>query len=162
MIKYLYINFYWFVYIFSYIVRYMVVKQKKLKIMKSISVCYAIMLVICVVMGSIFALTWTLESWWRVLCPFLFVFPFAWMLIPFAELRKKIPEFPDFSTVLFVLSFAVLVVITTAVTLLMTFKSFLSIMCIFAVWLALLMTVGFICLIPKRTTHSAEGNQSNG
>ena len=126
--------------------------------MKAISICYAVMLVACVIVGSIAALIFC-KSW---LCVFLLVVPAVLARILVPELRERIPEFPDFSSVFFVLSFAVLVVITTAVTLLMGFKSFLSIMCITSAWFALLVTVGFICLIPKGTSHSTEGNQSNG
>ena len=119
--------------------------KQKLETMKSISVCYAIMLFLCVIMGSIVALMWQKSCLWGLL----FMFPITWSWVPVAEIRMRIPEFPDFSAVLFVLSFAALIVITTAVTLLMTFESFLSITCIAAAWSALLITVVFIYLIPK-------------
>ena len=125
--------------------------------MKAISICYAIILMTCVIVGSIAALIFC-KSW---LCVFLLVVPAVLARILVPELRERIPEFPDFSSVLFVLSFAVLVVITTAVTLLMGFKSFLSIMCVVSAWSALLMTVYLIYFIPKGTNYSTEGYQSN-
>ena len=145
-------------YIFVYCVLYGC-KTKNQKTMKAISIFYVIMLMICVMVGSIGALIFC-KSWLWV---FLSVFPVALVrriLLP--KLRMKIPEFPDFSTVLFVLSFAVLVVITTAVTLLMSFKSFLSIMCIVTAWSALLMTVRLIYFIPKGINYSTEEYRING
>ena len=153
----MYINFYWFVYIFSYIVCYMVVKQKNQKTMKAISICYAIMLMTCVIVGTIAALIFC-KSWLWV---FLSLLPIVLTRILVPELRERVPEFPDFSSVLFVLSFAVLVVVATAAILLMKFESFLSITCMVAAPLASFMTVCFTYFIPRGTNYSTEGRQGN-
>ena len=130
---------------FSYKLICLVVKQKKLKIMKSISISYAVMLLMCVFAGAIVALMRMYSPLWG----FLFLFPIAWSWVPLRELRDRIPEHPDFSTVLLVISIAGLSVIVVSVTLLMRKEEFLSIMCIATAWLAFLMTTWFVSFLPR-------------
>ena len=139
--------FYWFVYIFSYI--YCNVKQNlKSNLMKAISICYACMLFICVCVGMIVALMCRHSLWWV----FLFLFPISWTWIPLAELRAKIPMYPDFSTILLIIAFAVLCVLVSASLLLLKFDTFCSITCIVASVVAILTTMGLIMLIPRDET----------
>lgn len=123
--------------------------------MKAISLCYVFMLVMSVFAGFIIALMFN-YSWLWV---FLFVCVFAWSLVPFRELRKKVPQYPDFSTVLFVISFAVLVVVAVSVTLLMGIETFLSMMCTAASWVALFMTAFFVSFVPREPNLQGEVNK---
>lgn len=114
--------------------------------MKAIVISYVIMLLLCVFVGFIFALTLK----FALLCGFLVLFPLACSYIPLRELRKGVSFHPDFATILFVISFAVLVIVVfTVTTLLMNMETFLSVMCIVSSWVALLMTALFLLLMPR-------------
>ena len=123
--------------------------------MKAISLSYVFMLLMCIFAGFIIALMYNCSVLWGGL----FMCVFAWSLVPFRELRKKVPLYPDFSTVLFVISFAVLVVIVASVTLLMGLKTFLSVMCTASSWLALLMTAFFVSFVPRNPNLQREVNK---
>ena len=123
--------------------------------MKAITFSYAVMLLMCVFAGFIRALVCEYSVGWG----FLILCVLAWSVVPFRELRRKVPHYPDFSTVLFVVSFAVLVILVTSTTLLMMkMKTFLSVMCLTSSWLALLMTVWFISFIPREPKQATEWN----
>ena len=113
--------------------------------MRSISVSYAIMLLMCVFVGVIIALM-KCYSWPYGLLIFV---PLAWSFFPLREIGDGARSYRDFSTLLFVLSFAVLVVIVVTVSLLMKMDTFWSIVCIVSSWMALLMTASFVFLIPR-------------
>ncbi len=124
----------------------MVVKQKKeLKVMKSISICYAVMLLMCVFAGAIVALARIYSPLWG----FLSILLVIWSVVPVVELKNRIPEHPDFSSVLLVISIAGLSVIVMSVTLLMRKEEFLPIMCIATAWSAFLMTAWFVSFLPR-------------
>ena len=113
--------------------------------MKSIFISYAIMLLMCILAGSILALMIMCSVWWG----FLLLLPLVWSWVPVVELKRRIPEHPDLSTILLVLSIAGLLVIVVSVTLLMRKEGFLSIMNIATAWLAFLMTAWFISFLPR-------------
>ena len=114
--------------------------------MKAIVISYVIMLLLCVFVGFVFALTLKCA----LLYGFLVFFPLGWSYVPLRELRKGAYFHHDFTTILFVISFAVLVIVVfTVTTLLMNMETFLSVMCIASSWVALLMTALFLLLMPR-------------
>lgn len=113
--------------------------------MKAITLSYAFMLLMSIVAGFILALMCKCSVWWWPL----FLFPIAWSLVPLRELRKGARSHSDFSTILFVVSFAVLVVVVVSVTLLMKMETFWSTMCIMSSWVALLLTAWFVSFVPR-------------
>ena len=121
-------------------------KTKKLIIMKAISLIYVCMLFICVIVGGIATLMWKYSLCWGI--SVLFLIPCV--CIPLVELKDRVKKHPNFSTILFVLSFAILVVFVVRVTLLMKIETFLSVMCTVSLWLALLMTMWFVSFIPRK------------
>ncbi len=122
-------------------------KIKNNRIMRLIFVSYVFMLLMCVFVGAITALMRCYSLYYG----FLIFVLLAWSLFPLREIGDGARSHPDFSTVLFVLTFAVLVVIVVAVSLLMKMDKFWSIVCIVSSWVALLMTALFVLLIPKES-----------
>lgn len=113
--------------------------------MKGIVISYVSMLFMCLLSGIIVALMCCYSLWWV----FLFLFLLSWVWIPLAHLRKEVSKHKDFSTLLFMLSFAVWCVIAMVITMWFDKESFISVMCVVSVWSALLMTMNLISLIQS-------------
>ena len=131
-----------FLLICLYIFVYIVVQLLKQKNMKEIVVCYAVMLLLCVFAGVIAALTCCYSSWWALL----FFFLLSSACIPYLKIRDEVPKHEDFATLLFVISFAVLCVGAMTITIRLNVESFLSVMVVASIWIALLLTVKLISL----------------
>ncbi len=131
--------------IILYIITLYMYKTKNNKKMRSITICYALMLVMCIIVGAIVALMIKCSPWWG----FLFVCPIVWALIPQRELRNKIKIYPEFSSAFLVVAFAVLAVAWVSVMLQIKFDTFISIMYEISISAAFVMTIAFIMLIPK-------------
>lgn len=111
--------------------------------MKGIIVSYTVMLLMCVFIGVIVALICCYSLWWA----FLFLCPIVWSYIPLATLRDKIPKYSDFSTLLFMIAFAIWCVVAMAITMRFNVESFISVVCVISVWAALLMTARLISMV---------------
>ena len=116
--------------------------------MRGIIICYVSLLLMCLFAGVIVALVCCYSLWWA----FLFLFLLSWVWIPLAHLRDEVSKHVDFSTLLFVLSFAVWCVIAMSITMRINLESFVSVMCVVSVWSALLMTIKLVSLI-RYDTH---------
>ena len=113
--------------------------------MKTIVICYVSMLFICILVGIIVALMCKYSLWWG----FLFVFPVSWFWIPLSDLRLKIPIYSDFSQVLLMISFALIVVIVVPSMLLIKFESYWSIVCAVSSILSAIVTVWLFYFVPQ-------------
>lgn len=120
--------------------------------MKKIFLWYAILLLMSLFSGIIIALMWRYSRW----LGFLFLYIFSWIWIPFAELRKRIPVFPEFSSVLLTISCTVLSVIEISTVSLIKLESFYSIMWVSTVGIAIFITAVVAQLIPQQTTSDSK------
>ena len=111
--------------------------------MRGIIICYVSLLFMCLFAGVIVALVCCCSLWWALL----FLFLLSWVWVPLAHLRDEVSKHADFSTLLFVLSFAVWCVVAMSITMRFNVESFVSVMCVVSVWSALLMTIKLISLI---------------